>query len=242
MSNFNLILETLETTNRVASIIQKKPVLKFNWGSKSEREIISQWLKSLLKLAVKKPSNPPQMEPLLFSLVDKITLDNRGSILLFLSDMKKYLSHPNLIPLVTKNKEDVGKILDIILEELEEWQEISEKYFIESRKNLELVIKKSSSHVFYCMIKELHPRKLIEKHSWNEVQIRSIEPLSTEEIIKTIEKDTISGNRFFLQGDKAGLGTGIRILNGHHRLYVLYKKYINWQVNGETIIPFLEEH
>ena len=250
MQYFLKILNLLESTDRISQIIGKKTVLKFSWKDKERREIFQKWLKELQIFAITNPMQEGFREPLLFTLTDKIMLENKGKILLFLKDMGKNLTHPLLESLVKNKQEEWEQRIYVIIQELSTWQKVSEEYYMYGKKDLEELTKRPDIKTFYCMIKEFHPTKLIGKHPVNEVQLNSLETLSTEQIIETIQEDPISGHRFFLPGDDIP-ATGINILTGNHRIYILFKRYINGLLqntcikehcNGEIFILLMEKY
>ena len=101
-------------------------------------------------------------------------------------------------------------------------------YYQKSLKNLHL-IEGHSGNKFYCMIREFHPRKIYSKHVWNEIQAGPQRDRPTKDLVSYSELDPIAGHRFFTTDpiEKHGPAVGIAIFAGHHRIYELYRRYLN---------------
>jgi len=249
MELFRNIQQCLEYSERIESLLAASP-RKIKIGSKEKREIVSLWLQSLFSLIKKDPDRVPKREPLLFILVDKITLENKSLLFRFLKDLKEVKNHPFLQEDPKKYQQQL-KIIEIIIPTLLDWERLSQNFFEEARKNLSLIETSSRTKTFFFMIREFHPRKIQGKHPWNEIQISSLRELSIEEILAKNSEDPLSGNRFFILEDE-GLGpaTGVGIKTGHHRVYELYRRFINGMLenicfqgkcNGDILLVFLKK-
>ncbi len=242
MHLFNQINLALSDTENVERFLTNKP---FDWSNKTKRLAVSKWLKSLYNLSTKNIENPPNLEPLLFVLSDKICIEEKGRIFIFLrSLLKDYYNIPNS-PTFLLHTDMINFIISRVLH----WETISQNFYDLSTKGLSSLSNRPSASTFFCKIKEFHPRRLYTKHPWNEVQVLSIRSLSTKTIINLINEEPIFGHRFFL-GLEPGPAFGIALLDGHHRVYELYKRFINAQLtsqgtsfgtNGDTQIQAFEK-
>ena len=249
MSYFNAIQEAIEQTERAQNVIRNYSAATFPWADVQKRTVISVWLLYIFGLATRDIATAGNREPILFMLADKICVEDKGRLLKFINEMHDLLPTGALEPLM-KNKPDQWRgIIPSVHQTVRAWGELSQDYLELSRQNLDELTYRPDTKTFYCMIREFHPRKIHSKHPWNEVQATSIETLSTEDIVKSVDEDPIEGSRFFLPGDHAP-ATGISIIAGHHRIYVLYRRYINGRLqntcinehcSGDILVRFVEK-
>ncbi len=253
MSIFTNIEQCLESTERAKETIKKTTVLKYQWNSKEKRDIINYWIRDLFSLLKKDPMSIPKREPLLFVLADKIILEDKSFLFNFLRDLKKYQTDPLLETWKASKEEEKKVMLEAVITALIEWESLSQSFFEDARRNLQLIEERPSRKSLNFMIREFHPRKIDGKHPWNEIQLLSLKELSTEDIFAKSSEDPMSGFRFFITEDIKDYGpaTGVKIKSGHHRVYELYRRYINGllektsmqkQWNGDILVLFLEKH
>ncbi|MDP3729088.1 MAG: hypothetical protein Q8R18_06595 [bacterium] len=253
MSLFILIQQCLESTERAEKTIKNISVLKYEWENKEKKEIVYLWMKDIFSLLKKDPMKIGQIEPLLFVLADKIVLQNKSFLFKFLKDLNKYHTHLLLESWRASKEEEKKVMIEAIITAIIEWEKLSQSFFEDARRNLQLIEDRSNGKSLNFMIREFHPRKIDAKHPWNEIQLTSLRELSTEEILAKASEDPLSGFRFFITDDIRiyGPATGIEIKSGHHRVYELYRRYINGllektcfhqQCNGNILVLFLEKH
>ncbi len=253
MSLFTNIQNCLETTERAEETIKNIPVLKYQWDNKEKREIISIWIKSLFFLLKKEPLKKGQREPLLFVLADKIILPRASFLILFLKELKEKQDHPLLKDWKYSNKakeEEKRYMLEMIIPVLIDWEKLSQEYFEEAKRNINPALLRNDQNSFYFMVREFHPRKIDAKHPWNAVQLASLRELSTQEMFMNLSEDPFFGSRFLIPSDNKDCPTGVRIFTGHHRVYELYRRFINGELepislqghsNGDLFLLFLEK-
>ncbi len=94
---------------------------------------------------------------------------------------------------------------------------------------------------FYAKIKEFNPDyTMIMKHPINERQAELQAKRSTEDLLKIDRKDPVAGGRKFRkEDDTAYPGSILVVTNGHHRLYELYKRYLQGKISGDTLVEFI---
>lgn len=222
MKYFNQINVALATTENIERFLPSK---SFEWSNKAKRDAVNIWINSLYNLSIKRIENPPYLEPLLFVLADKICLEKRGSLFKFLKylvdDYSNIPNYSTFLVSLDKIKFTINRIL--------EWETLSESFFKLSKRGLNSLSYRPSSSTFFCKIKEFHPRRLYIKHPWNEVQLSNIHSLSTKNILELINDEPLLGHRFFL-GSESAPALGIGIMDGHHRIYELYSRFINYQL------------
>lgn len=253
MNLFTNIQSCIESTERAEETIRNTSVLKYQWSNREKKERIYFWIKDLFFLFKKDPLKVGQREPLLFVLADKITLSNTSFLFLFLKDLKGYQEHPLLKDWKFSNKvkeEEKKHMLEMIIPAILHWEQLSQEYFEEARRNIPLRELKNDRKSLYVTIREFHPRKIDAKHPWNAVQLASLRELSTEEMFMKNSEDPFLGSRFLIPGDTKDCPTGVRIFTGHHRVYEFYRRFINGELehisleghsNGNLSLLFVEK-
>jgi len=248
---FTQVLKAIGATDDAQMFIRGKPVIKYNWNDKTLTRPIADWVQRLFKLASTDATKKPDMEPYLFYLGDQISLFNKGMLRKFLHDMFILIDKREMedfIRITNKGIKVWLPILSRVNAAVKEWAVLSYSYYGASIQSLDFVAKLPVEHKFQVMVKELHPRKLRILHPWGVEQLHAQRTRDTEGLLRFDEQDPIAGHRFFLPGDSAP-GTGIKIEAGHHRLYELYKRYINGLLDdlviegrrgGEILITFVE--
>lgn len=130
-----------------------------------------------------------------------------------------------------------------ILEGIGTWNEIKETKITPFERGnifLQKLPLPPSSNTFYAYVKELNPKTTLKcKHPLNEKQLLGQRQRSTEELIKYDNVDPIIGVRFFRLHDTGNApGSGILVEGGHHRLYELYRRYLQGELSGEERVLF----
>jgi hypothetical protein len=225
---FKRILDLYGQTEIVEKLVKNSSAESFSWNNKDSKRIVLKWIKSLFALS-SSLSEGYKLEPLLFSLVDHIYLENNRRLYLFLTDLKLKL---NNIPQLSSS-DFTSDYLSAILFSLKRWFLDSQTFYELSIKNLNFVGERKGKQ-FYCLIREFHPRRLYIKHSWNIMQLESLKSTSVEFLVGYNTNDPISGHRFYL-GSEDAPALGIAIIAGHHRIYELYRRFINGELSNTFI-------
>lgn len=94
---------------------------------------------------------------------------------------------------------------------------------------------------FYVKVRELNPDStLIIKHPINEKQAELQRIRSNEELLKIDPKDPISGGRENRKGDDYNYpGSLVVVTQGHHRLYEIYRRYLQGRIDGEQLVELI---
>jgi hypothetical protein len=66
------------------------------------------------------------------------------------------------------------------------------------------------------------------------MQLESLKSTSVEFLVGYNTNDPISGHRFYL-GSEDAPALGIAIIAGHHRIYELYRRFINGELSNTFI-------
>lgn len=138
----------------------------------------------------------------------------------------------------------INKELIIIVKTIEDWLELIKPKIEEVRKgnhhlrDLKLHPYKTR---FYVKVKELNPNyTMLMIHPINEKQAAIQRNRTTEELLLLDRKDPVTGARGFRSGDNPAYpGSQVIVTNGHHRLYELYRRYLQGRVNGNTLVEFM---
>ncbi len=141
-----------------------------------------------------------------------------------------------LIAEVNRRVEDVIGLLD-------KWKHTIEgKVSIVGKGNEHLVNLPLHKYLnkFYVYVKELNPVTLETRHPLNPQQAEMISKLSNEKLMKYNNEDPISGRRDFRKHDDFNYpGSQIIISTGHHRVFEIYKRYLQGKIDGDELIEFL---
>lgn len=139
--------------------------------------------------------------------------------------------------------QQVNKAIDRIVGALENWAELAEEKLHAHRQGrvknqyLENLPSPTDPDFFYIMLKELNPLQTKYLHPFDPRQLESQKRRPTEELLRPDPTDPISGYRVFEQGDSAAFpGSGIRIVDGHHRTFELYRRYLQGKIDGDTML------
>lgn len=138
----------------------------------------------------------------------------------------------------------INKELITITKRIEYWLETIKPKIEEIRKgnrhlrNLKLHPYKTR---FYVKVKELNPdHTMLMIHPINEKQAAIQRNRTTEKLLLSDRKDPVTGARGFRSGDDPAYpGSQVIVTNGHHRLYELYKRYLQGRVSGDTLVEFM---
>lgn len=139
-------------------------------------------------------------------------------------------------------KKFINTALIGIIQNINKWiAHIKEKFneIMGSNEHLTILPKHKDPDKFYVMVKELNLNRHMLRHPINEIQLRNQMKRSNEVLIKHDKKDPISGSRVFSKKDSILYpGSTLVIKDGHHRLFELYRRYIQGRINGNTLIEF----
>jgi len=101
----------------------------------------------------------------------------------------------------------------------------------------------SDTEKFYVMAKELNLNRHFLQHPINEVQLRNQIDRSNEELVYYDILDPIAGHRIFDSADSSLYpGSVIVIKNGHHRLFEIYRRYLQERIKGDALVQFKIEY
>jgi len=94
---------------------------------------------------------------------------------------------------------------------------------------------------FYTKVKEFNPDYTEEMvHPINEHQKAIQRKRTTEELVRLDVKDPITGARNYRKGDDYSYpGSKLIVSQGHHRLYELYRRFLQERLNGNTLVEFI---
>ncbi|MDP3918923.1 MAG: hypothetical protein Q8Q35_03425 [Nanoarchaeota archaeon] len=248
MQIINDLFHLMFLTSEFDKLTHGNSPLTLNWNIPKAKTTFFELLNSLTRFIADYNLKKVPLEPLVFVFIDNIYITNEIRLINFLEEIRDNFSHSNL-SFMQKDHNFEFVILQNI-NYLKKTFELSQYFFNESFKHLELIEAKWSKGSFPCMVRELHPRKLITKHPWNPLQMESLRTLDTKFLVSINEDDPITGHRYFL-GYESGVATGITIVTGHHRIYELYRRYINKLLEfnelnglrgGDIIIQFQEAY
>ena len=248
MRHIELFFNTLQITENVEKFVNSYTVISFPWEKIEFVNWIDMWINSLFNLAQKNPEQIGRREPFLFILSDKMIFEN-PKLVKFIENLEKEVNNLEFGAQTKRKKNEWLVKLPIIKMKIMEWAALSQNFFELSIKDLEAMSERPNATTFFFLIREFHPRKIIGKHPLNESQMRSLEELSTKDILLSAEDDPFIGHRYFLPGD-TGPATGIGLKTSHHRVYELYRRYINGSLentcinehcNGDIRVKFTEE-
>ncbi len=113
----------------------------------------------------------------------------------------------------------------------------------EGNEHLEDLPIHKDENKFYAKVKEFNAEKtLVMKHPLSEIQMKIQRKRTTKELINPDLKDPISGHRQFRTKDDSRFpASKIIVTNGHHRLYELYRRYLQDKINGDLLVTFIIE-
>lgn len=143
-----------------------------------------------------------------------------------------------------KTVAEVNKAIDRIIAGLDGWARLAEeKVHAHLRQEpapnayLDALPAPPDKNHFYAMVKELSPLQTVTLHPLDPRQAAVQRQRSTAELLRYDPEDPIAGSRFWREGDSQNWpGSGIRIVNGHHRVYELYRRYLHGEIPGDTLV------
>lgn len=206
------------------------------WTSENKKHVKN--LLSLLDLLVKGQSDNPQIIKLIKEVVG---LEDFLKVVLraYETEPSRALSRlPSEILL-----EEVNRRVEDVINLLDKWKHtIEEKVSIVGRGNEHLVNLPLHEYrnKFYVYVKELNPTTLQTRHPLNPQQAEMVSKLSNDSLMKYNKEDPLSGRRDFRKYDDFMYpGSQIIILTGHHRVFEIYKRYLQGKIDGDELIEFL---
>lgn len=224
---FQEVMDSIGLFNAVESLFLKVPVSR--WGG-NEWNVFLVWADSLLALKEKNFDSPPNIEPLIFTYADYVERSAQGfTFLQRLSDLNVLIqkSPPKL-----KKRNDAVQMVRLAKEICEDLTKISLSFLNASFQGVDSILKiQAPGGGFYCLVREFHPSKLVVKHPWNVVQAKIQRNRSVEKLLSYDEADPLRAERFMLGGSLYG----IKILDGHHRIYEIYRRFINGLLDDVVI-------
>jgi len=124
---------------------------------------------------------------------------------------------------------------NLIIKRLKEWYKIVKKRIEKvgnNNKHLRNIPVHKNGDFFYAKIIELNPERNVALHPLTSQQIKGQDHRTNKELILFNEQDPISGYRVFSKTDDIKYpGSVIHIVNGHHRLNELFKRYIQGRID-----------
>lgn len=138
---------------------------------------------------------------------------------------------------------EINFTLSEIIKKIREWIEVVKiKSQIPNGNShlIDLKIHKLKTR-FYAKIKELNPdHTLVMKHPIDKRQEEIQRNRTTKDLLKLDEEDPIMGGRENRKGDDYNYpGSLLVVTQGHHRLYELYKRYLQGIISGDTLVEFI---
>jgi|GEM_PF-6776750 len=224
---FQEVMDNIGLFNAVESLFLKVPVSR--WGG-NEWNVFLFWADSLLALKEKNFDSPPNIEPLIFTYADYLERSAQGfTFLKRLSDLE-ILVQKN--PPKLKKRKDAPQMVRLAKEICEGLVKLSLSFLNASFSGVDSVLRiQAPGGGFYCLTREFHPARLTTKHPWNSVQAKIQRNRSVEKLIGFDESDPLRAERFML-GDGF---YGIKILDGHHRVYEIYRRFVNGLLNDVVV-------
>ena len=135
---------------------------------------------------------------------------------------------------------------EIIIKALKEWYNLAKKRIEragDNNKHLRDIPQHSNQKKFYAKIMEFDPKRTIGLHPLTHQQMEAQSSRTNKDIILFDEKDPISGYRVFSKNDDIRYpGSIIFIVNGHHRLYELFMRYLQGRIDGNTLVEIKKSY
>jgi len=216
---FQEVMDSIGLFNAVESLFLKAPVSRW---SGNEWSVFLLWADSLLALKEKSFDSPPNIEPLIFTYADYVERSAQGfTFLKRLSDLEILVQKA---PPKLKKRKDAVQMVRLSKEICESLVKLSLSFLNSSFQGVDSILRvQAPGGGFYCLAREFHPSKLVVKHPWNVVQAKIQRGRSVEKLLSYDESDPLRAERFPLGGDLYG----IKILDGHHRVYEIYRRFVN---------------
>jgi hypothetical protein len=216
---FQEVMNSIGLLNAVESLFLRIPIQRW---SGNEWSVFLAWADSLLALKEKNFDSPPNIEPLIFTYADYLERSAQGftfSQRLFDLSILVQKSPPRL-----KRRTDAVQMVRLSKEICEDLVKLSLSFLNASFQGVDSILKvQAPGGGFYCLAREFHPARLTTKHPWNVVQAKIQRNRSVEKLLSYDESDPLRAERFMLGGNLYG----IRVLDGHHRIYEIYRRFVN---------------
>jgi hypothetical protein len=223
---FQEVMDSIGLFNAVESVFLKVSVSR--WGG-NEWSVFLVWADSLLTLKEKNFDSPPNIEPLLFTYSDYLERSAQGfTFLKRLSDLEVFVQK---FPPKLKRRNDAVQMVRLSKEICEGIVKLSVYFLSESFHGVDSILRVQAPGGFYCLVREFHPSRLVVKHPWNAVQAKIQRNRSIEKLLSYDESDPLRAERFMLGGNLYG----IKILDGHHRVYEIYRRFVNGLLNDVNL-------
>ncbi len=164
-----------------------------------------------------------------------------------IDDNIKFLEIIKNIDNVQNKRLIIGKIDEYILKivgKIDEWLELikikSEEVHFGNKYLKGIKIHQLKTR-FYARIKEFNPDyTMVIKHPINELQAKIQRGRTDQELLKLDIKDPITGGRSIRKYDNVELpGSLLTITQGHHRVYELYRRYLQGRINGDIEVEII---
>lgn len=216
---FQEVMDSIGLFNAVESLFLKVHVSR--WGG-NEWSVFLVWADSLLALKEKNFDVLPNIEPLIFTYADYLERSAQGfTFLQRLTDLSVLIqkSPPKL-----KRRNDAVQMVRLSKEICEGLVKLSLSFLNASFHGVDSILKiQPPGGGFYCLAREFHPSRLVVKHPWNVVQAKIQRNRPVEKLLGFDESDPLRAERFVLGNNLYG----IKVLDGHHRVYEIYRRFVN---------------
>src|SRR3989344_6162575 len=238
--NFYLLEETIHLLQQIKKNLKMQELdpLTINLGEQAINSKIQMLIRNLDILMSAKDRVPRQL---------KLFVEVEG-LLEFLRKLQAALAHSDYVEDFRRKKGStvVVKINDSlarIIAGLDDWSTIAEQKLWAHQKDrfansyLEHLPLPSSADYFYVFVKELNPVQTRYLHPFVPSQLARQKERSTEDLLKYDSLDPITGMRQFAAKDNTAFpGSYLRIIAGHHRTFELYRRFINGELSGDTLL------
>lgn len=216
---FQEVMDSIGLFNAVESLFLKAPVSRW---SGNEWSVFLAWADSLLVLKEKNFDSPPNIEPLIFTYADYVERPAQGlTFLRRLSDLDIFVQKN---PPKLKKRKDAVQMVRLSKEICEGLVKLSVYFLGESFHGVDSILRvQAPGGGFFCLAREFHPSRLVVRHPWNVVQAKIQRARSVEKLLSFDESDPLRAERFMLGGNLYG----IKVLDGHHRIYEIYRRFTN---------------
>lgn len=233
--------EIVETNNKIISEIESNMLdiaVRVDENNKTRRKNLEK-LTEILELLIEREIDNPFFQDIIEKI--KNLLNNIKTL------SQAYYNYKNSVGILSKLDQNIIKIMNKDLLEIK----IRVEKWVESVK-IKSTLPKGNSHLinlkihtiktrFYVKVIELNPDlTLVLKHPINESQAALQRVRSTRDLFKLDQKDLIKGDRENRKGDDYNYpGSLVIVTQGHHRLYEIYRRYLQSRIDGETLIEFI---
>ncbi len=148
----------------------------------------------------------------------------------------EWLNGQSHIELVTK----INSRQELIIKALRGWYNIVKKRIGsvgESNNHLRDIPQHKNNNFFYAKVIEFDPERTVGLHPFTPQQIAGQRSRTNKELTSFDKQDPISGYRTFSKKDDIKYPSSIiHIVNGHHRLNELFKRYLQGRIDGNELV------